>query len=205
MKKFQSKLRVIRTAKGLTLEEVGDYVGVSKTTVQRWESGNIQNMRRDRISKLAHILGITPDEIVGVKRTPEFVTFAEVGCVRAGYNGIAVEEYTGRKVMVSSDLLNGDDPKDFFVLRVKGQSMYPQILDGDQILCERVSSVDSGTIAVVLNEDEATVKRVRYTQGEDWLDLVPVNPEYETKHITGADLEKCRVIGRVVNLMRSFR
>ncbi|MBQ7283462.1 MAG: helix-turn-helix transcriptional regulator, partial [Oscillospiraceae bacterium] len=36
---------------GITLEEIGDYVGVSKTTVQRWENGNISNMRRDRIKK----------------------------------------------------------------------------------------------------------------------------------------------------------
>ena len=42
----------------LTLKEVADYVGVSEATVSRWESGNIANMRRDRIATLAKILKV---------------------------------------------------------------------------------------------------------------------------------------------------
>ena len=41
----------------ITLDEVGKAVGVSKSTVQRWESGQITNMRRDRIDALSKILG----------------------------------------------------------------------------------------------------------------------------------------------------
>ncbi|MBQ7046254.1 MAG: helix-turn-helix transcriptional regulator [Oscillospiraceae bacterium] len=44
----------------LTLEEVGKAVGVSKATVQRWESGNISNLRRDKIAKLADVLKLSP-------------------------------------------------------------------------------------------------------------------------------------------------
>ena len=50
---------------GLTLEQVGDYVGVSKSTVKKWESGYISNMRRDKIALLAKILQINPTELVG--------------------------------------------------------------------------------------------------------------------------------------------
>ena len=38
-----------RTKLGLTLEEVGNAVGVSKSTVKKWEDGFISNMRRDKI------------------------------------------------------------------------------------------------------------------------------------------------------------
>ena len=95
--------------------------------------------------------------------------------------------------------------KEYFVLRVKGNSMYPRLLDGDTILCRRCDSVDSGSLAVVLyNGDEATVKKVNYIQGEDWLELIPYNPEYPTKRIAGADLEQCRILGLVVKLIRDL-
>ena len=102
-------------------------------------------------------------------------------------------------------MLRGHKKEDFFVLRVKGNSMYPKLIDGDNILCQRCSSVDSGDTAVVLYDgNEATVKQVRYKQGEDWLELIPVNPEYETKRIEGLDLEQCRVLGKVVKIIRDF-
>lgn len=49
---------------GLTLEQIGDYVGVSKSTVKKWESGYISNMRRDKISLLAKILKIPPTDLI---------------------------------------------------------------------------------------------------------------------------------------------
>ena len=50
---------------GKTLEEIGAVVGVSKGTVQRWESGNISNMRRDKIAKLAEALEVSPAQLLG--------------------------------------------------------------------------------------------------------------------------------------------
>lgn len=41
-------------------------------------------------------------------------------------------------------------------------------------------------------------------QGEDWLELVPINPEYETRRIENEDLEHCHVLGEVVELMRKI-
>lgn len=49
-----------RLALGLTLEEVGDAVGVGKSTVRKWETGMIRNMGRDKITKLAEVLQINP-------------------------------------------------------------------------------------------------------------------------------------------------
>lgn len=45
---------------GLSLKTVGDAVGVSKSTVQKWETGFISNMRRDKIIRLARILQVDP-------------------------------------------------------------------------------------------------------------------------------------------------
>lgn len=60
------KIKALRLARGLTLEEVGQYVGVGKSTVRKWETGAIANMRRDKIAKLAEVLGTTPADIIGI-------------------------------------------------------------------------------------------------------------------------------------------
>lgn len=52
---------------GLTLEDVGRKVGVSKGTVKKWESGMIDNMKRDKIALLADVLEISPLELIGIK------------------------------------------------------------------------------------------------------------------------------------------
>ena len=56
---------------GLTLEQVGDVVGVTKNTVRQWENGNISNMRRDKIAKLAEALRIDPINLIGEDGTDD--------------------------------------------------------------------------------------------------------------------------------------
>jgi len=67
-----------RIALGLTLEEIGEACGVSKTTVHKWETGYIQNMRRDKIAALANILQIPPYELINVHDDPESFTEQEL-------------------------------------------------------------------------------------------------------------------------------
>ena len=54
-----------RVELGLTMKEVADAVGVSEATVSRWESGDIANMKRDRIEALAIALDVSPMLILG--------------------------------------------------------------------------------------------------------------------------------------------
>ena len=54
-----------RTDLGLTMKELADKVGVSEGTVSRWESGNISNMKRDKIAALAKILEIPYEILMG--------------------------------------------------------------------------------------------------------------------------------------------
>jgi transcriptional regulator with XRE-family HTH domain len=57
---FKYDIKKRRLELGLTLEEVGKAVGVSKSTVRKWETGYIGNMKRDKIGKLATVLKISP-------------------------------------------------------------------------------------------------------------------------------------------------
>lgn len=67
----------------LTLKEVADYVGVSEATLSRWESGVINNPRRDRIGALAKILEISPSVIVGTVPEDEETPAPESGLSEA--------------------------------------------------------------------------------------------------------------------------
>jgi repressor LexA len=62
---MKDKIKDLRANLGLTLEEVGDYVGVGKSTVRKWENGMIANMKRDKIAKLAEVLHTTPAYLMG--------------------------------------------------------------------------------------------------------------------------------------------
>ena len=66
---FKDTIQARRKELGLTLEEFGQIVGVSKTTIQRWESGEIKNQRRDKIVKLAQALQTTPAQLMGWAET----------------------------------------------------------------------------------------------------------------------------------------
>lgn len=205
------KLKNRRVELGLTMLEVAKKVGVSEATISRWESGDIANMRRDKISLLANALEVSPAFIMGWDDDEslfpsEDITYMEViGSVKAGYDGLAQEEHTGEIEAIPTVFFKGHSKNDFFLLRVSGNSMYPKMIDGDLVLVKRETSVDSGSVAVVLYGDgEATIKTVKYTPGEDWLDLIPANPEYVTKHIEGAELEKCRILGKVMKLIRNM-
>ena len=58
--KANDVMRVRRLELGLTQKEVADRCGVTEATVSRWESGDIKNMRRDKIAMLARALDISP-------------------------------------------------------------------------------------------------------------------------------------------------
>ena len=59
------RIKYLRQEKGLTLEQVADVVGVGKSTVRKWETGMIANMKRDKIASLAKALGTTPEYLMG--------------------------------------------------------------------------------------------------------------------------------------------
>ncbi len=63
---MENILKEKRLEKKLTLEQVGEIVGVGKSTVRKWENGMIENMGRDKIVSLSKALGISPLDILGI-------------------------------------------------------------------------------------------------------------------------------------------
>ena len=65
------KIKFHREKLGMTLEDLGNKVGVGKSTVRKWETGMIANMRRDKISKIADALEISPAYLMGWTENPD--------------------------------------------------------------------------------------------------------------------------------------
>lgn len=60
-----SRIRSKRIEKSMTMEQLGNLVGVQKSAVNKWEHGIVKNMKRSIISKLANILDVSPAWLMG--------------------------------------------------------------------------------------------------------------------------------------------
>ena len=218
MNKFKEVLKNLRKEYGFTQKQLADKLGISLSAVSMYEGGK-REPSFEILQKIADLLNVDMNYLLSGEKNlhlqnsplgsqnPEntCITYAVIGEVAAGFGCDAVEEETGDFEQIPSDWISGHNPDEFFVLRVKGNSMYPQYIEGDNVLVHKQSSVDSGSVAVVIYENsQATLKKVKYVYGENWLDLVPINPEYQKKHIENSALEECYVLGKVVKLIRNL-
>jgi len=209
---FAERLKKLRKDKNITQEELSKILGLERSSVGKYESKQQVIPSVDVLSAIATYFNVSVDYLLGRdKITAEIESvpvhnFRVIGTIAAGFDTTdAQEDYTDDYAVVPISDLSGRSPDDYFVLRVQGDSMYPLILDGDWVLVRKTESVDSGSVAVVLYDgDTATVKRVNYVYGEDWLELIPQNPEFMKKRIEKSDLEQCRVLGRVMQIMRKI-
>ena len=199
------KLKRRRLELGLTMLDVAKLVGVSEATISRWESGDIANMRRDKIVKLAMALKVQPgfimdDDIISDNKSSG-VKIPVLGTVRAGIPIDAIEEILDYEEISQDMAAQGD----YFALKIKGDSMEPRITQDDVVIVRKQSDVDTGDIAIVLvNGDEATVKKIRKQQ--DGISLIPTNAKYDIMFYTNSEIESkpVNIIGKVVELRAKF-
>lgn len=126
----------------------------------------------------------------------DVVTFDVYANVAAHFAAAGIVDATPDKVEIPRSHLHGRPASDFFVLRVTGDSMYPLYMDGDIVLVLKTPTLQrSGQVGVLQNGDDATLKKVEYKAGEDWMRLIPINPNYPPQLVEGADLEEWRVRG----------
>lgn len=187
-------------AHGISKAEFTKKTGVSSATLSQWRKG-VYKPSEKAMDAIARFIGAPLDSIDSVFQPPDIsddnVTFPVIGEVAAGYDHIAYDGWTGDSIEIPRSCLHGRGPTDFFVLRVQGDSMYPDYHDGDHVLVLRQSTMDrSGQVGVVIYGDEnATLKRVEYVVGEDWMTLRPINPQYPPVTIRDEALEHCKVLG----------
>ncbi len=202
IKTMGDKMRNKRKELRLTLDDVAHRVKVAKSTIQRYEAGKIETPKIPVVREIAKVLGVSSAWLLGkedktvVKK--EYSNIPILGEVSAGMGAWAegsVEDY-----MVETAL---NPEKEYIYLKVVGDSMYPEFHQGDYVLVECTPVVESGVFAVVIVDDEnGVVKKVVY--GEDYIELISVNPMYPPRVFKGKDTERIRIFGKVAGLKRSF-
>lgn len=205
-------IKKLRIENGMTLEELGDRVGVGKSTVRKWENGIIANMRRDKIAKIAEVFGVSPSYLMGwdnnvgpitngTKRKRPGVTINVLGRVAAGTPIEAVEDIIDTEEITEDMAITGN----FFGLQIHGDSMEPKISEGDVVIVRQQDDAESGDIVIAMvNGDEATCKRLR--KYRDGIELVSNNPVYAPMFFSNEEIasKPVKIIGRVVELRAKF-
>ena len=190
----------------LSYQELADRTGISKSTLQRYETGLIGNIPLDKLGVLAKGLETSELYIIG-KDEAANAEFVGTGIyevpvfdsVSAGFGAYA-DSHAVR--YIPTYLEHGGEKNSYLWINVRGDSMSPKIEDGDRILVKRLDSVDSGSVAVVMIGDEAFVKKIKY--GTDWVELHSFNPYYPVRRLEGAEAGDVRVVGLVMEVSKKL-
>lgn len=176
MKNTGEMIKYYRKKLGLTQEELGNYVGVQKSAIAKYENGRIENLKRTTIEKLSELFGILPSELLGISATNNIMTNKTnvIGIVPAGTPLEAIEDIIG-EIEYPSRFTN----KQVFALQIKGDSMNKVLPDGCIGLFEKTSTLENGEIgAIMVNGDDATVKKFYRLTDSYVLEPVSFNPEH---------------------------
>lgn len=204
-------LKQRRIELGLTMLEVAKLVGVSEATISRYESGNIKNMRKDRIAKYASALKVPPSTFLELEDKSESrLTPTDlrantkpvplVGRVAAGLSCHAEDNIEGY-ILTDCELLH--EGYDYFWLTVKGDSMEPELHDGDRVLVREQDTLETECYAVVrIDGEDGVVKRVRIDH--DRITLTSVNPYYPPRIFEREEMNNVAVVGKVISSQRIY-
>lgn len=211
---LNDKLKARRIELGLTMLDVAKSVGVSEATISRWESGDIGNMRRDKIALYAKALKTSPLFIMGIDNDTDeeeniFDKYDNISPIKLKKFPLLGEIACGEPIWADEEkesyVMANMDIKADFCLTAKGDSMVnARINDGDIVFIKKMPMVNNGEIAAVIIDNEATLKRVYYYPNKSKLVLNPENPAYEPLVYLKDELNTIRILGKAVYFMSAL-
>ena len=169
----------------------------------------------DFVENAAQLLGTTPRELLDVDSLEFFqkkvfktsfpsTRIPVLGTIPAGIPLEAIEDILDWEEIPAAW---GSGDRQYFGLRVRGDSMYPRYLEGDTVILRKETTCESGDdCAVLVNGDAATLKQVMI-RGDGSLELRPTNPAYPPRIYSPAEIESfpVQIIGVVVELRRKIK
>lgn len=205
MSTIGQRIKLRREELGLSQEELGKRLGYkSRSSINKIELDQ-RNLTQSKIKSIADALETTPSYIMGWEETTAPTTtgikIPVLGRVAAGIPIDAIEDVLDWEEIPQSMAATGE----YFGLKIKGDSMLPDIKSADVVIVRRQEQVENGEIAIVLiNGDEATAKKVKHT--ESGIMLIPNNPSFEPMFFSKAEIatKPVQIIGRVVELRRTI-
>ena len=210
MKSVGQNIKEQRLKNKLTLLEVANKLGVKEATMQRYESGEIKNIKHDTIVKLAKIFSCSPAYLMGWEDEDDLPPYPNIMPIKTKKFPLLGEIACGEPIFATEDresyIEAGADIKADFCLKAKGDSMInARIMDGDIVFIRKQPTVNNGQIAAVIIDDEATLKRVYYYPEKGKLMLQAENPNYEPLMYVGEELNQIRIIGLAVAFQSDVR
>ena len=209
---ISERLKFLRKQRKITQEELAKSINVERSSVGKYETGTTPSM--EILVRISNYFGVSVDFLLGKTQEPNLNEHYNerdifsipgietikkkklpiLGSVACGEPIFADEEYQG--YISCNDDINAD-----FCLLAKGDSMINAgIKDGSIVFVKKQPTVDSGQIAVVLIDDEATLKRVFFDNENKRLILNPENSAFAPIIIENEQLQsgQVRILGKAV-------
>lgn len=209
---FGSNLKKLREDAGLSQEQLGEVIGVSKSTIGMYEQGKRMPNTNTILKDIASYFGVSIDYLVGFNSVENNIEpdisedlsrfglhpihrkkIPMLGKIACG-EPIMCEESYETFVDTGADI-NAD-----FCLAAQGDSMInARILDGDIVFIREQEMVENGEIAaVIVNDSEITLKRFFYYPELNQVVLQPENPSFRPMIYMNEELAHIRVLGKAV-------
>lgn len=214
--KFIQRLNALLIERGMKQADLAKLSGIRASSISDWLSGKYAP-KQDKIDALAKALNVSPAWLIGYgddKGTFPSISPAEesrkapprkgnripvLGRIAAGIPIEAVQDIEDYEDIPAA----WGDPREYFALKIQGHSMEPRICDGDIVIAQKISDADSGSVAVVLVDDEeATVKQIK--KSDEGITLIGWNPAvYPPQFYTWAEVKRLPV--QILGLVKEVR
>lgn len=212
---FARNIKALREDSGLTQVELGKKLETESMTISRWERSEIVRPHPKTVEQLCEYFGVTSGDLLSengyyaktrgvstIAPRPATGSLPIVGAAHAGDPSPAYELDGGTLDCPEEYCREGN-----FFIRINGDSMDRQLVDGTYALIDVHAQVNSGDIALVkVNGDDATVKRVKFMDGIAVLEPDSSNPDHRRRMIDSSDPEspEVRILGKVVYAVTMF-
>ena len=212
---FARNIKALREDSGLTQVELGKKLETESMTISRWERSEIVRPHPKTVEQLCEYFGVTSGDLLSengyyaktrgvstIAPRPATGSLPIVGAAHAGDPSPAYELDGGTLDCPEEYCREGN-----FFIRINGDSMDRQLVDGTYALIDVHAQVNSGDIALVkVNGDDATVKRVKFMDGIAVLEPDSSNPDHRRRMIDSSDPDfpEVRILGKVVYAVTRF-
>ena len=199
-----ARIKSARESLKLTKRELAKRIGVHESSINKYEKGLV-DIPLSKITELARVLNVTESYLMGWedndKEAPQGIKIPVLGTVAAGIPISAVEDILDYEEIPQSWQNQGE----FFGLKIKGDSMKPDINDGDTVIVKQQSTANNGDVVIALvNGDDATCKK--FEKLDNGIMLISNNSEYSPMYFSNEEVvtKPVVIVGRVVELRRKF-
>lgn len=208
-----NNIKRLRKQLGYSQTQFANLLHVTQGAVSQWEIGATRPDTEQliTISKMFDVsmdsLTDGPEDIKKMEprkgTRKDYITIPVLGSIPAGIPFEAIEDVLDWEDLAVEDTMPG---KEYFGLRITGDSMEPEYRSGDTIIIQQQDHCNSGDdCAVMVNGDDATFKRVRLQ--ENGLILQPLNPKYETRFFSTEEIQDLpvRILGVCIEIRRRIK